>query len=161
MTSDNATREKRNELRATLRQLFPRNHGQLLPALHYLQHQFGHLPGWAMEVVGWHLGIPASEIYGAATSYVELRIEEPGQHIIKVCTGLPCWSKGGREIAEAVSKKLGLHFDQTSSDHRVTFEKTACGFLCPMAPVVEMDHEWRGRVTPEGVIAMLDEVERA
>ena len=66
---------ERNELRATLRQKFPRNRGQLLPALHFLQHEFGYLPDWAMEVVGWHLGIPSSEVYGAATSYTELRIQ--------------------------------------------------------------------------------------
>ena len=64
----------RNTLRSELREKFPRNHGQLLPALHFLQHEFGYLPDWAMEVVGWHLGIPSSEVYGAATSYTELRV---------------------------------------------------------------------------------------
>ena len=47
-------------LRAALRERVPRDYGQLLPALHFLQHEFGYLPDWAMEVVGWHLGIPAS-----------------------------------------------------------------------------------------------------
>ncbi len=67
----------RNTLRSVLREKFPRDHGQLLPALHYLQHEFGYLPDWGMEVVGWHLGIPASEVYGAATSYTELRTTPP------------------------------------------------------------------------------------
>ena len=84
----------RNALRRELRERFPRNHGQLLPALHYLHHEFGHLPDWAMEVVGWHLGIPSSEVYGAATSYTELRIEEPGASVVRVCTALSCVAAG-------------------------------------------------------------------
>ena len=89
---------ERNELRATLREKFPRHHGQLLPALHFLQHEFGYLPDWAMEVVGWHLGIPASEVYGAATSYTELRTARPGTHVVRVCTGLSCRVNGGNEL---------------------------------------------------------------
>ena len=85
--------DDRKSLRAALRDRFPRERGQLLPALHFLQHEFGYLPDWAMEVTGWHLGVPASEVYGAATSYTELRIDKPGEHVLRVCTGLGCLDK--------------------------------------------------------------------
>ena len=145
-------------LRAVLREKFARNHGQLLPALHFLQHAFGYLPDWAMEVVGWHLGIPASEVYGAATSYSELRIEKPGAHVLKVCTGLSCWINGGKELLRAVETELRSHPGQTAPDGLITFEETPCGFLCGTAPVVEMDGTWRGRATPEAVSALIREV---
>ena len=147
----------RNTLRKVLREKFPRDHGQLLPALHFLQHEFGYLPDWAMEVVGWHLGIPASEVYGAATSYTELRIQEPGSHVLKVCTGLSCWINGGKELLRAAESELGAHPGQTK-DGSITFEETPCGFLCGMAPVVQMDGAWRGRATPESVRALTREV---
>ena len=98
----------RNSLRRELRERFPRNHGQLLPALHYLHHEFGHLPDWAMEVVGWHLGIPSSEVYGAATSYTELRIEEPGSSVVRVCTALSCAAAGSLEILEVISSEFAV-----------------------------------------------------
>ena len=149
----------RNALRSTLREKFPRgDRGQLLPALHYLQHEHGHLPDWAMEVVGWHLGIPASEVYGAATSYTELRVEKPGSHVLRVCTGLSCWLNGGKELLSATESELGVLPGHTTDDGLITFEETACGFLCGMAPAVEIDGTWHGRATPEQVAGLIQKV---
>ena len=144
-------------LRAALREKFPRDHGQLLPALHFLQHEFRYLPDWAMEVVGWHLGIPASEVYGAATSYTELRVEEPGTHVLRVCTGLSCWTNGGSDLLGAVAEKLQVHPGETTPDGEVTFEETACVYLCGVAPAVEWDGKWTGRATAESVTGFLRE----
>ena len=78
-SADADRRGRQSDLRRILRETFPeRNRDALLPALHLLQHEHGHLPEWALQVVGWHLRVPASEIYGAATSYSELRIGIPG-----------------------------------------------------------------------------------
>jgi NADH:ubiquinone oxidoreductase subunit E len=149
--------EDRKSLRAVLRERFPRERGQLLPALHFLQHEFGYLPDWAMEVTGWHLGIPASEVYGAATSYTELRTEKPGEHVLRVCTGLGCWINGGKEILALMESGLGLHSGGTTPDGGVTLEETPCGFLCGMAPAVELDGRWHGRVTPSSALEFLQE----
>ena len=145
---------ERNELRATLRQNFPRNRGQLLPALHYLHHEFGYLPDWAMEVVGWHLGIPSSEVYGAATSYTELRIQQPREHIIRVCTGLSCWLNGGKQLMGQAHVELGADGRAGS----VTLEETPCAYMCGVAPVVEVDGAWRGRVTVQSLTSIMQEV---
>ena len=136
----------RNSLRRELRGRFPREHGQLLPALHYLQHEFGYLPGWAMEVVGWHLGIPSSEVYGAATSYTELRVEEPGEVVARVCTALACAVAGADAILESLSAEFGAAAGGTSEDGLVTLEEARCGFLCAMAPAIEVSGRWYGRV---------------
>ena len=145
---------ERNELRATLRQKFPRSRGQLLPALHYLHHEFGYLPDWAMEVVGWHLGIPSSEVYGAATSYTELRIQKPAEHVIRVCTGLSCWLNGGKQImAEA---HAALVNDGTRGNFAL--EETPCAYMCGVAPVAEVDGEWRGRLDIGKLSAIIGEV---
>ena len=131
----------------------------LLPALHYLQHRFGYLPDWAMEVVSWHLGIPASEVYGAATSYSELRIDKPGSHIIRVCTGLSCRISGADSILSAVKARLGVEPGETAGvgpDKTVSFETTACGFLCGVAPALQLDGRWLGQATPERAVKVVD-----
>ena len=103
------TRDQRNALRAELRHRFERDRGQLLPALHYVHHEFGHLPGWAMELTGWHLGIPVSEVYGAATSYSELRIEPPACAYV---AGISCaqgWAASARvREASCPASRKGL-----------------------------------------------------
>ena len=149
--------DDRKSLRAALRERFPRERGQLLPALHFLQHEFGYLPDWAMEVTGWHLGIPASEVYGAATSYTELRVEKSGEHLLRVCTGLGCWINGGKDILAVIESELGLHSGGTTPDGSVTLEEAPCGYLCGMAPAVEMDGRWTGRVTPTSARKILQE----
>jgi len=142
------TREQRNAFRAELRRRFRRERGQLLPALHYVHHEFGHLPGWAMEVTGWHLGIPVSEVYGAATSYSELRIDHPGRHLVRVCTGLGCVSAGARDLLSGISSGA-------RQDRGVTVEETACGYLCGVAPAVQVDGTWLGRADAGTVLAKL------
>ena len=140
----------RNSLRAALRERVPRDHGQLLPALHFLQHEFGYLPDWAMEVVGWHLGIPASEVFGAATSYTELRVERPPDHVLRICTGLSCRVVGADTLVAAAESALGAN-PAGGSAGPIGLEQTPCGFLCGVGPAVELDGSWQGRATPEMV----------
>ena len=153
-TCEGRLNRERNELRSTLRQKFPRNRGQLLPALHFLHHEFGYLPDWAMEVVGWHLGIPSSEVYGAATSYTELRIDQPAEYVIRVCTGLSCWLNGGNRLMA----KAHAAFSEGKSSDKVTLEETPCAYMCGVAPVVEVDGEWRGRIDEGAIRAIIGEV---
>ncbi len=138
--ADAERRGLQSGLRSALRNQFPdRNRSNLLPVLHFLQHEHGYLPEWALQVVGWHLRVPASEIYGAATSYSELLLDPPRQLTIVVCTGLACWQAGGeRLLAEAMQR--------ADPGDVIGVSATACAFLCGLAPAVRINGAWRGRV---------------
>jgi NADH:ubiquinone oxidoreductase subunit E len=146
----------RQELRPILREKFPRERACLLPALHFLQHELGHLPDWALQTVSWHLRVPASEVYGAATSYSELRLRSPGRHLVRVCAGLACWQAGGQEALAALSAQLSIGPGETTSDGRVTLETTPCAFLCPLAPAVELDGHWQGRIAVQNIVRQVE-----
>ena len=150
---------ERSELRPILRQKFPPERAYLLPALHYLQHELGHLPEWALQVVGWHLRVPASEVYGAATSYTELRITAPARHRLRVCAGLSCWHGGGKELLALLAAHLGLAPGAANPEARVTLEETPCAYLCPLAPAVEVDGRWQGRATARDLFRQVDGLE--
>ena len=143
----NDQKDRQNKLRKELREKFPRERGQLLPALHFVQHEFGYLPGWAMEVTSWHLGIPASEVYGAATTYTELRIEKPGNHLVRICTGLACGNYGGYDILKEIT---------STQVPEVTIEETACGYLCGVAPCVQIDGKWFGKTNATQILANIE-----
>ena len=148
-----------NELRAILRQKYPRERTHLLPALHLVHLELAYLPEWALQVVGWHLRVPASEVYGTATSYSELRIIPPGRHLVRVCSGLSCWHNGGRQLLEELEGHWAIQPGDASGDATqdggITLEETPCGFLCPMAPAVQVDGIWRGRVRVEDIFEQL------
>ena len=111
-----------------------------------------------MEVVGWHLGIPASEVYGAATSYSELRTEKPAEHVVRVCTALSCWLNGGRELLESLQEELAVHPGSTTANGRFTLEEAPCGFLCGLAPALELDGAWHGRMASDQVRGLIDQM---
>ncbi len=148
-----------NELRPILRQKFPPQRTYLLPALHFVHEELGHLPEWALQVVSWHLRTPASVVYGAATSYTELRINSAGQHVVRVCAGLSCWHGGGRELLSELAESLGVSAGETTTDGRVTLEETPCAYRCPLAPLVEVDGDWQGRAVASQIIRMVQDSE--
>ena len=147
-------------LREALREKFPRERGQLLPALHHLQHEFGYLPDWAMETVGRHLRVPNSEVYGAATSHTELSVKKPAGHNLRVCTGLSCWLGGGADLLKKLSAELGVRPGETTEDGTTALEETACGFLCGVAPAVQWDGRWLGRATVDSVRRLVSDGEQ-
>jgi NADH-quinone oxidoreductase subunit F len=132
---------------------FPPERTWLLPALQAVQAERGWLSLEDLQTVGAHLHVPASEVYGVATHYPELRLAPRGVHLVRVCTGVSCRVNGGRELLDALSDRLGVAPGGTTPDGRVTLETLDCGFVCSVAPVVAVDHRYLGAPTPERVVA--------
>ena len=84
-----------NEFKKLLNNKFSKSRENLLPALHLLHENSNYLPEWGMKIIGWHLKIPLSEVFGAATSYTEFTLEKPNENSITICTGVSCWINGG------------------------------------------------------------------
>src|SRR6058998_3214663 len=134
---------------------FPRERTWLLPALQAAQRAEGWLSSETLATVADHLRVPKSEVWGVASHYPELRLARPGRRLIRVCTGVSCRVRGGRELLVAGERRLGVRAGQTTADGAATLEELDCGFACAVAPVVEIDHAYRGRVTPDALDALL------
>ena len=108
---------------------FPRRRTYLLPALHVVQHEYGWLPGAALEAVGAHLRVPKSEVYGIASSFPDFRLREPTPDVqTRVCVGAACRVAGGRYAA--------AEQDAAKQD---AAERADCLFVCGVAPAAEID----------------------
>src|SRR4029450_4572786 len=92
---------------------------------------------------------------GVASDYPELRLAAPGRRIVRVCAGVACLARGGREVLAACERRLGIGPGQTTADGAFTLEEFDCAFACGSAPVVEVDHGYHGRVTTSDLDAML------
>jgi NADH:ubiquinone oxidoreductase subunit F (NADH-binding)/NADH:ubiquinone oxidoreductase subunit E len=121
---------------------FPRERRWLLPALQAVQGRLGHLPLDALSRVGAHLRVPASEVYGVATHYPELRLAPVGAHHVRVCRGVSCDLLGSGDLLAALARRLDTLPDLAA----VTLETADCLFACAVAPVIEVDGAYRGRV---------------
>src|SRR5919109_1688480 len=117
---------------------FPRERTWLLPALQAAQRVEGWLSSETLATVADHLRVPKSEVWGVASHYPELRLARPGRRLVRVCTGVSCRVRGGRELLAACERALGVSAGSTSAGGAVTLEEMDCGFVCGVAPVVEI-----------------------
>ena len=133
--------------------------GGLIPILQQVQHEIGYLPEEALETISLELKIPPSEIYGVATFYSQFHLKPRGRHIIRVCRGTACHVRGSLKILDRVKKITGVDENETTEDLRFTVEPVACLGACGLAPVMVVDTQTYGRLTPDMVQGILDKFE--
>jgi NADH:ubiquinone oxidoreductase subunit F (NADH-binding)/NADH:ubiquinone oxidoreductase subunit E len=134
---------------------FPRERAWLLPALQAVQHHHRWLPPEALIAVSEHLRVPRSEVYGVATSYPELRLAAPGRRVVRVCIGVSCRVRGSLGLLSALEREAGIAADHTAADGSLTLERLDCAFNCSVAPVVEVDGRYAGRVALRDTVTLL------
>lgn len=130
--------------------------GGIIPILQELQKEFGYLPKEALEVMSRELKVPKAELYGIATFYAQFHLTPRGRHVVRVCRGTACHVRGSLKILERVKEILGVDENETTKDLRFTLEPVACLGACGLAPVMMVDDETHGRMTPDKVSAVLD-----
>lgn len=131
----------------------------VIPVLQQVQDHYGYLPRPAMERVSQLMHIPLSRLYGVATFYAQFKMKPRGRYIIRVCKGTACHIQGSPKIAERIEEILGVQSGETTDDLRFTLEEVACIGACALAPVIMVNDNPHGRLTPDKVKAILDSYE--
>jgi len=131
--------------------------GPLLPILHEVQAQFGHVPEEALRVVAGKLNISRAEIHGVATFYHDFRSTPAGRHVVKLCRAEACQAMGGERIAAHAAKRLGVGHGETTHDGAVRLENVYCLGLCACGPAAMVDGRVVGRLDEERLDAILAE----
>lgn len=134
----------------------PQPHSQLIAVLHRVQAEYGHLSPARLDAVAQLLRVPAAKVAGVASFYHFFRLQPRGKHIINVCLGTACYVKGADRIAQRVQDELGITWGETSKDGVFTLEGSRCLGTCGLAPVLLIDDEIHGEVTPDQVPAILE-----
>jgi formate dehydrogenase subunit gamma len=125
--------------------------GPLLPILHGVQDEFGHVPQEVLPVIAEALNLSRAEVHGVVTFYHDYRREPAGRHVVKLCRAEACQAMGGDALADRLKQLLGIGFHQTSADGAVTLEPVYCLGLCACAPAAMVDGEVIGRLDAEAV----------
>ncbi|MBQ9944017.1 MAG: NADH-quinone oxidoreductase subunit NuoE [Clostridia bacterium] len=135
--------------------------GALMPVLQKAQGIFGCVPMDVQKVIAEGLGVTLSEVYGVATFYAQFTLEPAGKYIISVCMGTACYVKGSQKVLDKLSEELKVPVGKTSADGLFTLNATRCLGACGLAPVMTVNEEVYGRLTPEdipGIIAKYREL---
>ncbi len=125
--------------------------GPLLPILHEIQEEFGHVPQDSLPVIAEALNISRAEVHGVVTFYHDYRSHPAGRHVLKVCQAEACQSMGSDAVAAKFKQLLGIGFHETTRDGSVTLEPVYCLGLCACAPSAMLDGEVIGRLDDEKI----------
>lgn len=140
---------------------YPRAHrDDLIPILQEVQDACGFLSRESVVVIGRHLKLPVSKIYGVATFYNQFRFQAQGRFNIQVCRGTACHVKGSLKVLEAIMRELDIKPGETTRDGIFSLEVVACIGACGLAPVISVDGEFHAGMTPEKVKDILDSYRR-
>ena len=131
--------------------------GFIIPMLQDVQTDFGHLPREALRHIGELLDVPVSQLYAVATFYSSFSLIPRGKHLVTLCMGTVCYLKGARRIAETIQNHLNVEPGATTEDGLFTLQAVNCLGACALAPVMLIDEEHFGKVTPDQVPDILAE----
>jgi NADH-quinone oxidoreductase subunit E len=122
----------------------------MLPLLHLAQDQEGWVTPDAMEEIADLLDLTPALVLGTCSFYTMFKREPVGSLIISVCTNVSCLVNGGPELLEHLERQLG-------DDPDVVVEEVECIAACDLAPVMQVNYEFHGPVTPEAADSVIAE----
>ena len=130
--------------------------GATMPVLQAAQDIFGYLPEEVQIMIAEGLDIPLSDVYGVASFYAQFHLNPKGRYQISVCLGTACYVKGSGDILNAVQQKLGIAPGGITPDGKFSLDACRCIGACGLAPVMMINDDVYGRLTPGQVAGILD-----
>ena len=129
--------------------------GPLMPIMQKAQDIFGYLPLAVQDHIAGALEIPLTEVYGVATFYSQFSLEPKAKNIISVCMGTACYVKLAEKILDRLVLELGIEPGKTTEDYIFTLLPTRCLGCCGLAPVIMINDDVYGRLSPDEIPAIL------
>jgi len=145
----------REEMRAIIDR-YPRPRSALLPMLHLVQAEEGHVTSEGIATCAELLGLSTAEVSAVATFYSMYKRHPVGRYHVGVCTNTLCAVMGGDAIFAGLQDHLGVGNDQTTKDGMVTLEHIECNAACDYAPVVMVNWEFFDNQTVESAKQLVD-----
>lgn len=145
---------QRDEKWVQLEELFAEYKGKkgaLIPVLQKAQNLFGYLPEEVMSAIAEGIDLPLSQVYGVATFYSQFHLKPRGKNIIRVCLGTACHVRGATKVFDKIQEELGVEKGGTTEDLMFTLEGVACIGACGLAPVIMINDDTHGRLTPDSI----------
>lgn len=132
--------------------------GNLIPILQETQEIYGYLPIEAMDKISDETDNKKASIFGVATFYQQFRLNPTGKYLILQCQGTACHVNGSKEVSKAISAELGIKPGETTEDKLFTIEDVACLGCCSLAPVIMINDDTYGNLTPDEAVKIVKKI---
>jgi NADH-quinone oxidoreductase subunit E len=131
----------------------------LIPMLLHAQDETGALTSEVVEEVARRLGITPLQADEVISYYSMLRRRPAGRHHLQICTNVSCMLRGGRELYEHASKRLGIRNREVTADGEFSLEEAECLGACSWAPAMLVNYDYHHDMTPEKLDRLIDSLE--
>ncbi|MFO0752569.1 MAG: NADH-quinone oxidoreductase subunit NuoE [Thermodesulfovibrionales bacterium] len=132
--------------------------GVLIHAFQKIQKEHNYLPEDQLKELSEKLGIPLSEVYGTASFYKHFYFKPRGKNIVCVCMGTACHVRGASKVLEKLEEEFGVQEGETTPDMSMTLETVGCVGCCGLAPVVTVNEEVVGELTPRKMKEIIEQI---
>ena len=135
--------------------------GSLITILQHTQELYGYLPQEAILLISEKTGIASSEIMGVGTFYTQFRFAPVGKYLIMLCQGTACHVNSSELILQTIRDELGIDDGQTTEDGLFSLKCVACLGCCSLSPVMMINEDTYGSLTPDKTKKILKELREA
>ena len=132
--------------------------GSLITILQKAQEIYGYLPQDVIRHISEKTGVKPAKIMGVATFYTQFRVKPVGKYLIMLCKGTACHVNGSDLIERTITETLGIHDGETTEDGLFTLKNVACLGCCSLSPVMMINEETYGSLTPDKTKKILAEL---
>lgn len=131
---------------------YPRRRAAMLPVIHLVQEQEGHVSAEAESYIARLLEVPVVDVHEVLSFYTLYFHKPMGRHHIRLCASISCWIRGCEEIEEHLKARIGVEEGEVSSDGEISWEVVPdCLGACELAPMMQLDGYFEGNLTREKV----------
>jgi len=132
--------------------------GIVIAVLQKVQDKVGFLPEEAMQMIAERLEMSLSTVYGVASFYKQFHFKPRGRNIVSVCVGTACHVRGAGEVVKKIEDSFYVKPGETTPDRAVTLETVGCVGCCGLAPVLVVNEDISGELTPSLVDAIISDI---
>ncbi|MBR5409773.1 MAG: NAD(P)H-dependent oxidoreductase subunit E [Clostridia bacterium] len=132
---------------------------RLMTVMQEAQGIYGYLPYEVQIRIAEGLDVPVEKIYGVATFYAQFALSPKGKYNISVCLGTACYVKGSQSVLDEIVKELGIEPGECTLDAKFSLEACRCVGACGLAPVMTVNEDVYGKLTPDMVKGILAKYE--
>ncbi|MEU4221443.1 NADH-quinone oxidoreductase subunit NuoE [Actinoplanes sp. NPDC026623] len=138
-----------------------RERSALLPLLHLVQTEEGHVSPRGVAFCAEVLGINKAQVGAVATFYTMYKRRPTGEYLVSVCTNTLCNVMGGQEVYDGLVEHLGVGHDETTADGKITLEHAECLAACDYAPVVTVNYDFAiDNTTPQAAVDLVEQLRK-
>lgn len=134
--------------------------GSIISILQKAQDIYGYLPLGVLKHIADSTGNKRAKVYGIATFYAQFRLNPVGKYVILQCQGTACHVNGSKEVSRALCEELSINPGETTEDGMFTIEDVACLGCCSLAPVLMINGEAYGKLTPDSARMIVKDIYR-